>query len=192
MLTDREKLAQDLHVLAEMVAQLDPYLAQEKLFWQMRQPGLPALTIGGCLMRQHRLLALPHLLTGEERLRLHTAVTQFNAVLVEKVVRFEQKTQTEIEARTRQWREYLNEAEWKRNPTYNAYPTAVEARLMLTLLTNKLQEKPYHLPEEALPHMQQLDALLQSQWRAGEFVWFDSWEPAYPRDRFWWLYGRPE
>lgn len=192
MLTAREKLQSDLHILEAMAANMHTYLMQDVLFWRMAQGDLPMLTIGGYLMRQHRLLALTNLLDGVEQMRLKTAVSQFNAALVEKIVRFEQKAQNEVEARIRQWRQYLNEAEWKHNPRYNAYPTAVEARAMLAVLVQKLQESPYQLPEDVLPRINQLDALLRGQWKVGPFVWFAEWEPAYPPTTYWWLYGRPE
>ncbi len=192
MLTAREKLLNDLHILEAMAAEMDTYLSQETLFWRMMQPGTPMLTLGGYLMRQHRLLALLALLDDGEQVRLNTAVAQFNAALVEKVVRFEQKAHTEIAARLRQWREYLHEAEWERNPIHNAYPTAVEARVMLAALVDKLQESPYQLQGNVTPRIAQLDTLLRGRWDTGDFIWFPEWEPAYPPDRYWWLYGRPQ
>lgn len=191
MQTAQEKLLSDLHILETMACEMDAYLNQDVLFWRMTFGDLPMLTIGGYLLRQQRLQALAFLLGEEEQRRLQTAVNQFNATLQEKIVRFEQKAYAELEARIRQWRNYLNEAEWKRNPKYNSYATAVEARLMLALLTQKLQEQPYQLPQDVPPRIDQLDALLRGQWQMAEFVWFVEWQPAYPRERYWWLYGRP-
>lgn len=192
MRTAQEKLVHDLHILEAMAAEMDTYLAQETLFWRMMQPGTPMLTLGGYLMRQHRLLALHPFLGEGEQERLNTAVAQFDAALVEKVVRCEQKAHTEIDARLRQWREYLNEAEWERNPLHNAYPTAVEARVMLAVLVDKLQESPYQLQATVVPRIAQLDILLRGRWKAGDFIWFPEWAAAYPPDRYWWLYGRPQ
>lgn len=191
MQTAQEKLLSDLQILEAMAGDMDAYLRQDVLFWRMTFGDLPMLTIGGYLMRQHRLQALENLLEEGEKRRLQTAVSQFNAALQEKIVRFEQKARAEVEARIRQWRNYLNDAEWKKNPRYNSYATAVEARLMLALLTQKLQEQPYQLPEDVLPRIDQLDALLRGQWQMGEFVWYAEWQPAYPRETYWWLYGRP-
>ncbi len=191
MLTAQEKLASDLKVLAAMAAEMDTYLKQDTLFWRMKKPGMPMLTIGGYLMRQHRLLTLLDLLDEGEKEQLNTAVSQFNDALEEKVVRFEQKAHTEIDARLRQWQAYLNEAEWEKNPNHNAYPTAVEARLMLTGLVEKLQEDPYQLKSDVPHRIDQLDKMLKAHWQTGEFIWYAEWKPAYPPERYWWLYGRP-
>ena len=35
-----------------------------------------------------------------------------------------------------------------------------------------------------------LDRQLEKRWTAGDFIWPAGWEAAYPRERYWWLYGR--
>ncbi|MCA9935844.1 MAG: hypothetical protein H6662_07630 [Ardenticatenaceae bacterium] len=191
MQTAQEKLTSDLTILEAMAAEMDTYLMQDALFWRMMGGGMPMLTLGGYLMRQHRLLALVDLLDDEEKGRLDTAVSQFNAALVEKVVYFEQKAITELDARLRQWSQYLSEAEWQDNSDYNHYPAAVETRAMLAALVDKLDERPYQLPPRILTHLAQLDTLLRAHWLPGSFIWPDGLQPAYPQDDYWWLYGRP-
>ena len=36
-----------------------------------------------------------------------------------------------------------------------------------------------------------LDGRLRPRWEAGEFVWPDGLQDAYPRSDYWWLYGAP-
>src|SRR5688500_2426298 len=55
------RLSEDLEVLEAMAAEMNEYLKSEVLFWPMRQGNLPRLTIGGYLMREHRLRALAEL-----------------------------------------------------------------------------------------------------------------------------------
>jgi len=191
MQTAQEKLTNDLSILAAMAAEMDAYLKEDILFWRMRDADMPMLTLGGYLMRQYRLLALVELLDEGERERLNTAVSQFNNALVEKVVRFEQKAISELDTRLRQWSQYLSEAEWRENPNTNYYPTAVETRVMLNALVDKLHEKPYQLPERIPARLVQLDAILRAHWQSGDFVWPAEWQPAYPQESCWWLYGRP-
>ena len=63
--TDNNKLTRDLSILVAMAAEMETYLNSDVLFWHMSTSHMPALTLGGYLMRQHRLLALRDLLTGD-------------------------------------------------------------------------------------------------------------------------------
>lgn len=183
------KLAQDVTILAEMAGEMEDYLRSDVLFWQMMKGGLPKLTLGGYLMRQHRLLALPDLLSVEERAVVETAVTQFNQALVEKIVRFEQKAHQELDARIRQWGEYLKDFRWERGAALAGYAAAVETRVMITAVTDKLQLPPYQLNPRSTEQIALLDGNLRSRWRSGSFLWPAAWQPAYPRAEYWYLYG---
>jgi hypothetical protein len=179
-----EKLKQDVVVLATMAGEMTEYLSSDVLFWRMMYGGMPMLTLGGYLMRQHRLLALPDLLAEGEWERVRTAVAQFNSALTDKVVRFETKAHTELEARLRQWGESLKE----RGDA--GYGTAVETRLMIKLLVDMLQSEPYQLNPRIPSQVHLLDSNLRNHWQPGDFVWPDEWQPAYPKADYWWLYGR--
>ena len=183
------KLGQDVTILAEMASEMADYLRSDVLFWPMMKGGLPKLTLGGYLMRQHRLLALPELLSDEEQVVVDTAVTQFNQALVEKIVRLEQKAHQELEARIRQWGEYLKDFRWERGAAVAGYTSAVETRVMMTALIDKLEMPPYHLDPHVNKQIAVLDNNLRSRWRSGPFLWPEAWQPAYPRTEYWYLYG---
>ena len=189
MLDEVGKLAQDATILAEMAGEMDEYLRSDVLFWQMMTGSLPKLTLGGYLMRQHRLLALPELLSAEEQAVVDTAVTQFNHALVEKIVRLEQKGHQELEARIRQWAEYLKDFRWERGAAISGYTSAVETRVMITAVTDKLQIPPYQLDSRITEQIALLDGNLRSRWRSGPFLWPDAWQSAYPQADYWYLYG---
>ncbi len=188
MLDEVGKLAQDVTILAEMAGEMADYLRSDVLYWQMMKGGLPKLTLGGYLMRQHRLLALPKLLSDEDQAVVDTAVTQFNHALVEKIVRLEQKAHQELEARIRQWAEYLKDFRWERGAAVAGYSSAVENRVMITAVIDKLQMPPYQL-NTRLTELALLDGNLRSRWRSGPFLWPEAWQPAYPRGDYWYLYG---
>ncbi len=190
MSTGQEKLERDLDILAAMAEGMADYLKSDILFGKMPSGDMPMLTLGGYLMRQHRLLALASLLPAARQQQLDEAVTQFNVALVEKVVRFETKAHKELEARLRQWDEYLRDLQNKKASGMN-YGTAVEPRAMITALVEKLQMAPYHLDERILSRVALLDKNLRRQWSPGDFVWPEAWQPAYPPADYWWLYGRP-
>lgn len=185
-----ERLGRDLTILAAMAEGMDGYLRSETLFGKMAGGGMPMLTIGGYLLRQHRLYALRHWLAPEEQMRLEEAMRTFNLALVEKVVRFEEKGHQELAARIRQMEEYLRDLENKQAAGIN-YATAVEPRAMITALIDKLEMPPYRLNSRVKQQVDLLDKNLRRRWRSGDFVWTAGWQPAYPPEVYWWLYGQP-
>ncbi|MCA9925016.1 MAG: hypothetical protein KC421_21725 [Anaerolineales bacterium] len=187
----QSKLERDLEIFSAMSAEMGDYLNSDVLFWPMITGGMPQLTLGGALMRQFRLLALAHTLEPAGQQQLNQAVSLFNQALVERVVRFEQKANKEIEARIRQWGEYLRDLGRERNASRAGYNTAVETRLMLAAIVEKLQKRPYQLHPRIMPRIDLLDGNLRRFWEPGQFVLAEELQPAYPQADFWWLYGLP-
>lgn len=184
-----EKLQRDLVALEAMAAEMDEYLNSDVLFWPMGQGNLPRLTLGGYLMRQHRLLGLRDLLSMQEQDRLHKAINEYHEALVEKVVRFEQKAHEDLEARLRQWQSYISEV--KKGSGIAYYESAVEPRAMIEALVAQLRVQPYQLQERLPQKLALLDQQLRHAWESGAFVWPREWEQAYPHEKYWWLYGHP-
>ena len=186
-----ERLAHDVAALSAMAGQMAEYLDSEILFWPLGRSSLPMLTLGGYLLREHRLLALPELLTDEQRTQVDAAVFQFNQVLADRVVRFEVKAHHELEARLRQWTESLKEIEHGTLQRSSNYDTLVETRAMIQALLDRLALPPYRAEARLEPQVALLDTRLHSRWTPGDFVWPTAWQPAYPRSEYWWLYGTP-
>lgn len=188
----KTKLQRDLEILTAMADEMAGYLDSDVLFWPMQTGGMPKMTVGGYLMRQFRLLALGDSLEMAEKQQLSQTVSRFNQALIERVVRFEQKATRELDARMRQWGEFLRDLEKERDVSRAGYGTAVEARAMITALVEKLQKRPYQLPPRTMTRVDLLDANLRRFWEPGQFVWSEEWQPAYPQTDFWWLYGLPK
>ena len=184
-----EKLQKDLVALEAMAAEMDEYLKSDVLFWPLVHGDLPRLTLGGYLMRQHRLLGLRDLLSMQEQDRLHRAINTYHEALEEKVVRFENKAHEELAARLRQWQTYLGEVKQGTGAAY--YESAVEPRAMIEALTAQLRVQPYRLQPDVPQKLALLDRQLRHVWEPGDFVWPQEWQPAYPREKYWWLYGHP-
>lgn len=184
------ELALDLQNMAEMASEMDAYLKSDVLFWNMA--GGPRLTLGGYLMRQHRILALADELDEDEVAVLNTAVSQFNNAMKEKIVRFETKAHQEIEARLRQWSEFLSELKKDTNIHRNVYANGVKPRIMLSAIVAKLQTQPYKLESRVQSQIELQDRRLRQRWFPGDFVLADIWKEAYPQDEFWYLYGLPK
>lgn len=188
-LSATEKLLDDLHVLEHMAQEMDAYLLSDVLFWPMSKGGLPRLTLGGYLYREHRLLELaPKLLSPTDTARVESAVRMYNLALVEKIVRLETKAHEELQARLRQWGEYLRDIENKQSDGAD-YATAVTTRAMICGLVNQLELPPYQLEPRTKQQVHLIDQHLSHFFVAGEFVWADIWQSAYPQDEYMWLYG---
>lgn len=186
-----ERLGRDVAILEAMAGQMAEYLDSDILFWPMAQAGMPMLTLGGYLMREHRLSALSELLTAEQQARVAAGIRQFNEVLANRLVRFEGKAQHELQARLRQWEEFLKDVERGTADHSSNYSTAVETRVMIAVLMDRLSLPPYQAPARAAQHLDLLDTRLQNVWQPGEFTWPAEWLPAYPAGTFWFLHGAP-
>lgn len=186
-----ERLAQDVAVLSAMAEQMAEYLDSDILFWPSPRGGMPALTLGGYLLRERRLQALAGLLSAEQQAQVADALTRFNQALANRVVRFEKKAHHELEARLRQWEEYLKDMDRGTFDRSSNYATAVETRAIIQALLDRLGMPPYRVEARPTQHLSTLDTRLRGRWQPGDFVWPAAWEPAYPRAEYWWLYGSP-
>lgn len=192
MKDSNEKLAQDLAILQEMASQMENYLMSETLFWSMQYSNMPKLTLGGYWLRQHRLTALHGLLTGEQRAELTAAIKMFETAVADWTVRTEQRAHTELEARIRQWGEYLRDVASDGAAATANYSARVEVRAIIAALIEQLQQPRYTLDQSLVKSVLQQDKALRGRWQSGPFVWPEAWQPAYPEPEFWWLYGRPQ
>jgi hypothetical protein len=186
-----ERLALDVAVVEEMAEQMAQYLDSDVMFWPMSRSGMPMLTLGGYLMREHRLDKLPDLLPPQTRTTAAAAIHLFNQTLAERIVRFEAKAQQELQARLRQWEEYLKDVERGTADRSSNYGTAVETRAMIAALIDRLSLPPYQLDARPLQHLSLLDTRLRNTWQPGDFIWPAEWVSAYPQTEYWWLYGSP-
>ena len=188
MSTGKEKLRQDLKILAAMAADMDAYLINNTLFRQMAQ-GLPKLTLGGYLMREHRLLILrDDLLASDAQEQLDQAIMQANQIFQERRTFVDQKLHKEIEARLRQWTQYLTDLADGQGAS--RYATAVEARAMIAALVEKAPTFVIQLDMVTEEKIDALDQRLKQRWQSGNFVWPSAWESAYSQGDYWWLYGK--
>ncbi len=190
MMDALKKLQKDLEIAEQMAERMADYLRTSALFGKM-PVHLPALTLGGYLMRQHRLLALREALSPDEQERLTRTVQLFFGSLQERVVQSEARAHQEFEARLRQWKEAIRDLRRDSRGNAGYYPTTVEVRAMLTSLHEMLTTPPYRFEPTLLERLDMLDAGLRAVWIPGPFVWPEEWQPAYPREKYWYLYGQP-
>jgi len=161
------------------IPELGDYLLSKELYWPISTHGydLPRLTIGGILLAQARLDA-----HGE---RIESLVAQLDGVRSRWRVAWETKAGREVGARMRLWSNFL--ADYRHNPYQHAdaYPHEVGYRVMLHLL---MAELPIPPAEQAA--LFQLDGTLRASLIPGDFTWDAGLEAGFPRDVYWYLYGK--
>lgn len=182
-----EKLTQDLKIFRRFIEEMDDYLSVSKLFYNLG-PTMPKMTIGGLLMRQARLLQGRELLDQPAQNELDKAVADLQASLSGRIVAFEKKAHEELEARLRQWKEYLGDIQ-KDKSAADFHHNSVESRVMIQAIIDQLSLPPYQLNSQVPSRVTALDEILQSRWISGNFVWQDGLQSAYPKDTYWYLYG---
>lgn len=188
---EQEILKRDLTILKAMVAGLPEYLASDATSWELKGSDTPPLTIGGCLMRLNRLTILQNDLVSDDRLALARARTAFDAALRNTVVRFEQRAYQELNARLREWTNYLRNLSQsnKLMADQGYYAVKVYARIVIGELVGKLSERPYRLDGRVPRDVAALDRRLRLIWQPNGFLLASVWQKAYPPDPCWWLYG---
>jgi hypothetical protein len=186
-------LERDLLIVEASTADLKDNLLEDSVYWTLRAPRrshyiLPKGTLGGLLMRLHRLGALEDNLTPEQRERLHAAATTVRQVLQTWAAQAQEMALREIKARLDSWTAYLQEAESDPDRYIAEYPIQAQGRVALDFL---LEYAGDAVSGEVQGYVVTADNLLRSISVSSPFVWDETLIPAYPESRFWWLYVQP-
>lgn len=183
--------APDLIACQAMAQEFEAYLRSDVLYWQMdaSRPGgdqLPKLTVSGFLERAYRLRAAP--LTPVQQTALEQSVRLFERARQAHHSRYIVRVVHDLRGRLDAWQWFLDD--YAKRPEEQApyYPAQVHTRLAIQLLLDELSGRPEAAEFER--RLFTLDERLRTDWIAGDFVWPSSLAHAFPRDMFWWLYGR--
>jgi len=172
-------LEKDRAYLEAGVPELERYLLSDELYWPINARGynLPRLTIGGVLLTKQQLKA-----RGE---RIEQLMAQLDGVRSKWRVAWETKASREFGARMRLWSNYLTD--YRQNPEgyADAYPHEVRYRVMLHLLMAEI-----HVPPSEQEALAKLDSLLRANLTTGEFIWKSDLQGGFPREVYWFLYGK--
>ena len=147
-------LERDLRVLAAMASSLTPYLYEDELYGYLAG-NLPKLTLGGLLLRLHRLTCLEDMLSAEQQTLLHDARINLEAERADWAVHFEGKIKHELRARLEALELFVRECDTNAGGADACRPRTVEAFTLeagtsrhLTRLPPRLQQCVSH---EAAP-----------------------------------------
>ena len=181
----------DLITCQAMADEFEVYLKSDVLYWQMdaSRPGgdqLPKLTVGGFLERVRRLEATP--LSSAQRAALDEAKRRFDLARDGHRSRYTMRILHDLRGRLDAWAWFLDDYAKRPNEEAPYYPSQAHTRLAIELLLDELGNSSE--AAEFGRRLSMLDQQLRADWMDGVFVWPVALARAFPRDRFWWLYGR--
>jgi hypothetical protein len=184
----------DLTVVEAMAAEIKDYLLAEVLYWQLSpdhaiSPPPPLLTIGGYLFRVQRLEALRPELSPVQRDRLEATEKSFRQTTLTWAVHADQHIDHELKARLDSWHWFVEDCAANEASCTAYYPTEAELRTIIALLFEAGTGVDLSAHADRL---EAIDANFREWFKPGDFVWQKDLQVAFPADRYWWLYGRPE
>ena len=186
----RFDLDRDVRTVEAMAARLVPYVYEDEIYGQMSSD-LPKLTFGGLLMRLHRLSAIANnLLSPQQQAVLHKAQEELDKVRKEWATAYEKKLEGELKMRITQLEQFIAECGESARACAENYPSSIEKRVIAEHLKDEAQARNA-LPTTLKGGLSSADAKLRRHVKAGDFIWDKRLEPAYPRDKFWFLYAAP-
>lgn len=180
-------LTSDLRALEAMSDGLVPYVYEDELYGVM--PGnLPRLTVGGLLMRLHRLTAIKDQLNASQREIVEAAQKKVDEVREKWHVAYTGKIKREFKARAEALEQYLTECVESVRACAENFPSNMEKRVILEQLYQEaiaLDE----LGDDMKKRLPQLDNGIRRFAEASDFRWDHRLESVYPRDTYWFLYS---
>ncbi len=182
----------ELAVLSTMVNRLQDYLEDDRLFKTItvhtpEGERLLKMTIGGILQRLDELSQ--ELLDPEQADELAELQREFGRVRDAHGEAYYRKLGRELKSYTDSWHWFLQNCLDGDSRCIADYPQEVSTRLRIESL---LQEGDRHPSlAEGRRRVQELDEQLRANWQPGEFVLSAPLAQRYPREHYWWLYGRP-
>ncbi len=182
----------DLRYLQAGVPLLENYLLSPEIYWPIGvsspagEPPYPRLTLGGLLLAQARLHARQDLSTVQ-RAELASLDEQIDETRARWRVAWGQKAAHELQSRLKLWGNFLDE--YRDNPEANIdrYTYEVQRRVMLHLLEPDAEA----VPEVQFELWRGMDKMLRGVFVSGDFIWDPVYQPGFPADTYWYLYGKP-
>ncbi|NJD57928.1 MAG: hypothetical protein FIA98_00820 [Anaerolineae bacterium] len=140
--------------------------------------------MGSMLLAEARLKA--YILSQTQEAERQRVLAELERVRGKWRVNWEKKARHGIRVRLHMWADYLEE--YRSNPQDNAsrYRYEVRLRAMLELLQSESGEKQ---PVEG-ELLTGLDRYLKGELESGDFIWEPEVRSSFPREAYWYLYGK--
>ena len=180
----------DLRYFKAGVEELQDYLLSDNMFWsldaktEVNEPVFPNLTLGNLLLAEKRLRARH--LTLEQEAQLGEVLPELDRLRSHWRVAWSKKAERSMHNRLNMWRNFIDE--YTKAPGANAdrYAYEVQRRGMLELLKTEVGPMPQAVTEL----LARLDAFLKTFLVSGDFLWEEELKDGFPKDTYWFLYGR--
>lgn len=184
----------DLGVLKSFVGELDPFLKSDVVFWKIggravagRQ--MPMLSLGGLQLTRRILAAGRSRLTPAQLTDYAQLDRQAEEFLAHWPANVEKKALSEIRSRLNIWASALDECGDNPAACAENYHTNVNSRVYVALLWPLVQSSPATAKHRQ--RLSTLDSRLRGIFISGGLVWDPALASQFPREEFWFLYGRP-
>ncbi len=180
----------DLGYIEAALEELETYLHSGELFGSLRgypSPGataFPHLTLGGLLLSLTR--SRSRTLSAQNQSRLGHAERQLEMLQSKWRVAWERKANKEYRSRLRQWGNYLNDLQRDADDFADYYAHEIHLRVMLEILKQSAGE----ISGEDQEILNALDQRLMNRFVPGHFIWDEDLSDTFPKDRFWFLWGK--
>jgi hypothetical protein len=178
----------EVRTVEAMASRLKPYVYEDELYGLM--PGkLPRLTIGGLLMRLHRLYALNDTFNMHQKSAVEDARKKLNDVRNEWRVAYEKKVLRELGSRFGTLEQFLAECAENPRTCGENYPSSIEKRTIIELLLDEAEALGI-MTDDLKNRKIVVDNKLHRYTQNSNFTWDSRLESAYPPDKFWYLYSK--
>lgn len=171
------------------IEQLEDYLLSKELFWPLGvsapsgQPPYPQLTLGNLLLSHQRLQALAR--TPAQQAELAKAGQALEQLRSRWRSAWANKARQEFRQRLTMWRDFLEEYRQSPMAHQDRFRYEISRRVTLELLRPEAET----LPDAELELLNSLDLALKALLKPGAFIWPADLAPAFPPDRYWYLYS---
>ena len=184
----------DLTEAKAIADHLIPYVYEDQLYGSISgmfaSGSMPSLTIGGLLLRLHRLHALEDQLNADQKAKLAAIDAQNESARKEWSIHYNDKLVQEGNSRLKMIERYFSDCDDDPRTCANNYIPEANRRTIVEDIANALQSNG--APNGDLTSaMRRIDSKLRRYAQPSDFVWAAALQAAYPNDEYWWLYARP-
>jgi hypothetical protein len=178
----------DLKVLESMASNLTPYLYESEVFGTIA-PNLPKLTVGGLLLRLHRLQGVFDQLSKAQQQRFLNAKEAFENAMAQWAVHYEGKIGQEIKSRLGNYNGYIDDHRDDQAGGHQPDPSEATHRTILQHLREEAQRLGLWT-SEFNERLGELDQRMRRITKSGSrFTLAPELQSLYPAETYWWLYG---
>ncbi len=183
-------LEHDLRYLEAGAPMLEEFLLSHDWNWpigiNVTHGHLPylQLSVGGLLIACQRIHA--RLTSQPDQAKMDQLCAEMGAIRQRWHVAWQTKAGIEFHHRLSLWRNFLVEYREQPGANYDRYHYEVSRRAQLHLL----QQEAQSLPAVETELLHSLDLYLKAVLSPGAFIWEADLEPAFPKDTYWYLYGK--